>query len=179
MPKARSRQVRPAKRPALPQRRFRCPAVERHAGGLVRLNPRPPPTPTRGCDLDGRGRAALGQTLGMGREIPWGWGNSVTGEARLEAHMLSKARLTAALRPEDTLAACEKRRLCRLYPSKKGVYAAHTACLLLVLFLQPCAAQQPSRGLTAIEARPLAADFDLKGIDVIPSSCWTTAARCS
>jgi hypothetical protein len=44
------------------------------AGRLVSLNHRSPPTPTSGCDLDGRGRAALGLMARMPPKIVFACG---------------------------------------------------------------------------------------------------------
>ena len=37
--------------------------------------------------------------------------------------------------------------------------------MVLILSVQPCGAQQPGQGLTALEDRPLAPDFELKDLD--------------
>jgi len=39
------------------------------------------------------------------------------------------------------------------------------ACLVLMLSVQSCFAQEPGKGLTSLEGRPLASDFELQDID--------------
>ena len=49
-----------------------------------------------GCDLDERGRAALGPTLGIGWETALACSDSVPPVASIEADIVSKSGLTAA-----------------------------------------------------------------------------------